>query len=133
MSTRQEREKINREWLKTHVDQHLNKLILELLHQKPDNVLEFIYKWALEHSGSGDTAPVTKSQPKPKQETVQAPQVEESPADNMDQPVETVDMSNVPKEDKGDYKAPDLESDEDEEGDDVPDMEQMAIMAITIY
>ena len=51
----------------------------------------------------------------------------------MDQPVETVDMSNVPKEDKGDYKAPDLESDEDEEGDDVPDMEQMAIMAITIY
>ena len=54
MSSRQEREKMNREWLKANVDQHLNKLILELLHQKPENVMEFIYKWAKDQdNGSG--------------------------------------------------------------------------------
>ena len=39
MTTRQEREKANRQYLKDKVDQHLNKLIIELLRDKPEDVV----------------------------------------------------------------------------------------------
>ena len=34
-------------------------------------------------------------------------------------------MNDIPKEDKGDYQAPDVDSDEEEEGDEVPDMDTL--------
>lgn len=46
MSNRAERERQNRNFLKQKVDVHINKLIIQLLLVKPDNVLEFINNWS---------------------------------------------------------------------------------------
>ena len=119
MATRQEREKLNREWLKSHVDQHQNKLILELLHQKPENVIEFIYKWAKEQAGDDNFAPKANESQQKKND---APQAEEK---NIPKKNENFQLDNVEKEDKGDYVAPELDSEEEEEADDVPDMETL--------
>jgi len=55
MTTRAEREEANRRFLKTKVDVHLNKLIIELLKRKPDNVLEFINSWSKDELSRVDT------------------------------------------------------------------------------
>jgi len=54
MSTPAEREEANRAYLKNYVDVHLNKLIIELLKKKPDNVLEFIQTWSGESMAQVD-------------------------------------------------------------------------------
>ena len=46
MSTPAEREEANRAYLKSKVDVHLNKLIIDLLKGKPDNVMDFIHTWS---------------------------------------------------------------------------------------
>jgi len=41
-----DREEANRKYLKSKVDVHLNKLIIELLKGKPEDVVGFINNWA---------------------------------------------------------------------------------------
>jgi cAMP-dependent protein kinase regulator len=112
MTTRAEREEANRRFLKSKVDVHLNKLIIELLKRKPDNVLDFIKTWSTEElkkgganaDGNADNNAFTVN----------------SDALNT----ETIDMKNVPKEDKGTWEAPEVDSDEGEEDDgEVPDLD----------
>lgn len=138
MTTRQEREKANRQYLKDKVDQHLNKLIIELLRDKPEDVLSFILSWAQKQKGEDtavvntinqvDDAPVVHENTP--EEPMQAPEEEEQDiagqVEQQEEAVETMDMENCEREDKGDYCPPEVESgdeEDEEEGDNVPDMD----------
>lgn len=113
MTTRAEREEANRRFLKSKVDVHLNKLIIELLKRKPDNVLEFIKTWSTEELAKGGDTTVGNSG---------GDNAYDVKGDALN--TETVDMANIPKEDKGDYVPPDVDSDdEEEEGEAVMDLD----------
>lgn len=113
MTTRAEREEENRKFLKAKVDVHLNKLIIELLKRKPENVLGFINTWSTEELAKGGASNDNAT-------GNSAYQVNDEALNT-----ETIDMTNVPKEDKGDYVAPDVDSDDeaDDETEAVPDLD----------
>lgn len=101
------------------MDTHLNKLIIELLKQKPDNVLKFINDWS---------ATEIKNPAPQAQGSTETGNTEEAPAQTENAyevkgealNVETMNPEDCPKEDKGDWEQPEVMSDSDEEDDDVP-------------
>lgn len=137
MSTRAEREKLNREYLKDKVDAHLNRLIIELLREKPEDVMSFIYKWARGQCGAQEVeaevvAPVkveeAKHEEAPAPEVKEEAKVEEAKVEAAPEPEHEIRDAPVSSPDPHteNYERPEIDSVESEEDDDVPDMDELA-------
>ena len=59
MSNRKERTALELKWLNEKCCVHLNKLTLELLHYKPDNVVAFIRDWSKSNQESQNDKSIT--------------------------------------------------------------------------
>jgi len=115
MSSREEREAANRKYLKEKVDVHLNKLIVDILKNKPSDVLQFISNWVSEQSNKGE--PTKQDNPVDNQVAQEIQEIAEE---------KTINMADCKRDADENYEAPDINSDdEDDEGDDVPDLDTL--------
>lgn len=132
MTTKSEREKLNREYLNEKCDVHLNKLIVELLRNKPDDVLAYIYNWAANltgndtnQSGGDNFQQVPNAEEKHQDKEVLNVAKKDPPREDVEAPDTPRILKDVEEvyyqgnKDKGDYEAPEVDSsEEEEEGDD---------------
>ena len=101
MATRAEREEVGRQYLRSKVDDCLNKLILEILKQKPEDVLGFIHNWSKDELGVGSNVKTEEV----KVENTDNIKEEPVPQTNLEENgvavnTETVNLTDLPKDQK---------------------------------
>ena len=108
MSTREKRIQQSKDYLANHVDKYMNKLVVEILKQKPDDVLLFMQEWINREIQKREDGTQTQTTFKSEPQSV---------------PVEPVDANDEEEEEK-EAPAPGSEddSDYDEEEDEIGEL-----------
>ena len=70
-TTREERAEADRQYLRNKVDVHLNKLIVSILSQKPEDVLGFIQNWSKDNMVKVENKGVNIEEMAPQEAVVQ--------------------------------------------------------------